>query len=303
MPELPEVETIVRMCRPQLAGRRVVRFVGAVAKQAHPNVSAVRHGIVGKRIRRVWRRGKYIVIDLEGPACRSGRRPRRRPNQRPAGHLLIHLGMSGRLDWAGEHEHDPHHVRAYFDLDDGDRLLFRDARMFGKIIYAPRVEAVIGHLGVEPLGRHFTVERLARLLRGRSRQLKPLLLDQSVIAGLGNIYADEVLFAAGLHPLTRCDRLDDRQLRRLWRAIRRVLRQAIRYKGTSFDAVYQGGQMRRRLKVYGRGGQPCRRCGTPIVALRVAQRGTHVCPRCQPLQAAVRDRATEPGRPRPGRRP
>ncbi len=275
MPELPEVETIVRAYRPRLEGRRIVRFVARVGKQAQPSVAAVRRGIVGKRIRRLWRRAKYIVVDLE--------RGRRLETERaaPGGRLLIHLRMSGGFDWAAEHEREPEHVRAYFDLDDGNRLLFCDARKFGLIIYAADFETATSHLGVEPLERGFTADSLETLLHGRARQLKPLLLDQSIVAGLGNIYTDEALFQARLHPMRRSDRLTWREVGRLRIAIRAVLRKGIRYEGTSFDGVYRGGGMRKRLKVYGRAGLPCTRCKTPIEALRVAQRGTHICPRCQ----------------------
>jgi formamidopyrimidine-DNA glycosylase len=138
------------------------------------------------------------------------------------------------------------------------------------------------------LGRGFTVARLKKELSTRARQLKPLLLDQSVIAGLGNIYADESLFRAGLHPRLRSSRLSDGQIAALHEAIQHVLRKAIRYRGTSFDRAYLGGSMQRRLMVYGRDGEPCRACGTAIISLRVAQRGTHICPKCQSLNGTWR---------------
>lgn len=269
MPELPEVETVVRRFRPRLEGRRITRFVSRWARHADPSVAAVRRGIVGKRITRLHRRAKYMVADLE--------RWRRR------GYLLIHLGMSGRLEWTAEPDHEPRHVRALFDLDDGSRLWFCDPRKFGRIVYATDFEAATSHLGVEPLERRFTPTALENLLRGRARQIKPLLLDQSVVAGIGNIYADEALFRARLHPATRCSQLTSRQTKDLRDAIRDVLRTAIRHCGTSFDRAYLGGRMQRRLKVYGRTGLPCKRCQTPIEAMRLAQRGTHICPQCQPL--------------------
>jgi formamidopyrimidine-DNA glycosylase len=268
MPELPEVETIVRHYRPRLEGRRIMRYVCRWAKQAEPNTAGVRRGIVGKRIDRLRRRAKFIVAELEGGS----------------GHLLIHLRMSGRFEWATNPPRPGRrHVRAAFDLDDGSRLLFCDARKFGKIIYTTDFGASTAHLGVEPLDRGFTTTTLARLLRSRSRQLKPLLLDQSIIAGLGNIYVDEALFRACLHPRTRSDELKPAQIRRLRSGIQAVLRTAIRREGTSFDAVYPSGGMQRYLSVYGRGGLPCKRCQRPIETLRIAQRGTHVCPNCQPL--------------------
>jgi len=315
MPELPEVETIVRAYRARLEGRRIVRFVARVAKQAQPSVTALRWGIVGKRIKRLWRRAKYIVADLQGgqrdaapaskvhgqtslsvaptrstthgqaslPMATRDGRDTGRCMRHADGHLLIHLRMSGGFDWAAEHDREPPYVRAYFDLDDGNRLLFCDARKFGLVIYTADFEAATSHLGIEPLERGFTTGALEALLRGRARQLKPLLLDQSVITGLGNIYTDEALFQARLHPTRRSDRLARQEIRRLRTAIQAVLRRGIRHHGTSFDGVYRGGGMRKHLKVHGQAGLPCKRCKTPIEALRIAQRGTYICPRCQPL--------------------
>lgn len=265
MPELPEVETIVRTCRPRLEGRRIVAFRSLWPKNVAPGARAVSRVLAGQTITRLTRRGKHIVFELAD------------------GWLLVHLRMSGRLEWDGDRERPPTHVRAVWELDDGRRLLLCDARKFGRIIYTRDLAATTAGLGPEPLARDFTAARLERRLRARRRQLKPLLLDQSVIAGLGNIYADEALFHAGLHPLCRADELTAAEIGRLHTAIRRVLRQAIAAHGTTIDWIYPGGWMQKRLRVYGRTGQPCRRCGAPIVALRVAQRGTHLCPRCQPL--------------------
>jgi formamidopyrimidine-DNA glycosylase len=269
MPELPEVETVVRTFRPRLEGRRITRFVSRWARHADPSVAAVRRGIVGRRIARLHRRAKYVVANLE--------------QQRRPGYLLIHLGMSGRFEWTARSDHEPRHVRALFDLDDGSRLWFCDPRKFGRIRYTTDLEAATRHLGIEPLERRFTPTALENLLRSRTRQIKPLLLDQSVVAGLGNIYADEALFRARLHPATRCNQLTTRQTKTLRDAIRNVLRLAIRHCGTSFDQAYLGGRMQRQLKVYGRTGLPCKRCQTPIARMRLGQRGTHICPKCQPL--------------------
>ena len=264
MPELPEVETIVRSCRPRLVGRRIVAFHSRWRKNVAPSLPAARRAIVGRRITALTRRAKLIVFRLDDGGC-----------------LLVHLRMSGRLEWADDHSPEPRHVRATWDLDDGQRLLFCDARKFGRILYTRDLAAATAVLGPEPLERGFTPAKLGHLLQRRRRQLKPLLLDQSVIAGLGNIYTDEALFLAGLHPTIRSDALNETNIRRLHQAIRDVLKLAIRHHGTSLDWIYPGGWMQERLLVYGRAGEPCRRCGTPIVALRIAQRGTHICPRCQ----------------------
>lgn len=271
MPELPEVETIVRAQRARLQGRRISAFDSRWARNTTPSVAAVRRAILGRTITELTRRGKLIVFRLDD-----------------GGHLLVHLRMSGRFAWAGNSLDRPQHVRASWRLDDGSRLLLCDARKFGRISFTRDFAAATSDLGPEPLDAGFTAAALGEVLRRRRRQLKPLLLDQRAIAGLGNIYADEALFLAGLHPLARSHELSDEQVRRLHRSIRRVLREAIRRQGTTIDWIYPGGQMQDHLRVYGRGGRPCVRCGTPIAAFRVAQRGTHICPNCQPLNPRAR---------------
>lgn len=275
MPELPEVETIVRKYAPLLEGRRIVGFASRWAKNCSPSAAAVRRAIVGRTIQRLSRRAKYIVMQLDD-----------------GGSLLVHLRMSGRLEWADRSNAKPKHVRAVWDLAGGGRLLFCDARKFGRISFTRSLEAATAGLGIEPLNGEFTARVLARELERRSRQLKPLLLDQSIVVGLGNIYVDEALFRAGLHPTTRSNELERPQIARLHRAIRQVLREGIRRNGTTIDWIYPSGTMQNYLRVYGRTGEPCRRCGTPIVALRVAQRGTHICPLCQKV-----GKSREPRRP------
>ncbi len=264
MPELPEVETIVQRFRSQVTGRRIAGFVSRWARQVSPSVAVVRRSIVGREIEQLGRRGKYLLFRLD-----SG------------GFLSVHLGMSGRLEWAEDGDTRPAHVRAAWEFEGGGRLLFCDPRKFGRIRYAPDQAGATAELGPEPLERRFTLAVFQERLGRRARLLKPLLLDQSVIAGLGNIYADEALFRAGLHPLARSNRLSVPQVSALYAAIRAALREGIRRQGTSFDWVYAGGGMQAHLRVYGRTGEPCRTCGTPITYLRVAQRGTHICPKCQ----------------------
>ncbi len=265
MPELPEVETIVRSFRKRLTGRRIVAFESRWERQVSPDVSTLRRMVVGQSIARLGRRGKYIVFQLSD-----------------SGWMLVHLKMSGRLEWERPDQPEPPHVRAAWKLDGRDRLLFCDARKFGRIVYVPDLADISGRLGLEPLARTFSITRLAEVLGRRARRLKPLLLDQSIVAGLGNIYADEALFRAGLHPLARSDRLTPAQVARLHRAIRDALTAGIRHNGATIDWVYPSGNMQDHFRVYGRTGKPCRRCCTPIEYLRVAQRGTHICPRCQP---------------------
>ncbi len=270
MPELPEVETIARRFRPELTGRRIEAFVSRWARQASPSVAAVRAGVVGRRIESLERRAKFLVFALHD-----------------GGRMLVHLRMSGRLELADPRPttDSPRHVRAIWSLDDGRRLLFCDARKFGRIVYAPAGASPLDGLGVEPLSREFTPERLRSQLSSSRRPIKPLLLDQAVIAGIGNIYADESLHRARIHPLRAARSLERGEIRALHGAIRAVLSEAIRRNGTSFDWIYPSGGMQHHLRVYGRTGETCGACGAVIVALRVGQRGTHICPNCQPLEA------------------
>lgn len=265
MPELPEVETIVRAFRPRLEGRTIRTFDTSWPRSVQPNVEHARAALVGRTVQRLHRRGKWIVFDLVG-----------------GGHMLVHLRMSGRFEMVAGGETTPRFARTQWGLDDGRVLLLCDSRKFGRVQYVHDLESALADLGPEPLARTFTANALGDILRSRDRQLKPLLLDQTVIAGLGNIYVDEALFRAELHPLRVTRSLRPYEIERLHGAIRAVLRNGIRRNGTTIDWVYLGGRMQEYLRVYGRTGLPCTRCGTPIKALRVAQRGTHICPTCQP---------------------
>lgn len=274
MPELPEVETIVRAVGPSLRGKRIARIECRYLPMLRPGLSAARRALVGCVVVGCRRRGKFIVIESRG-----------RGGIADSPYLLIHLRMSGRLHVAqdgravrGRHE------RLVLRFDDGSELRFDDARKFGRAIVTIRPEEMLETLGVEPLAEEFTSGRLAALLHGRARMLKPLLLDQHVIAGLGNIYTDESLHRAGLNPRRRSDTLSPREVGRLHRAIRTALREAIRFQGTTIDAVYPGGRMQERLRAYGRAGSRCGRCRGVIRRIVVSQRGTFICSRCQPLR-------------------
>jgi formamidopyrimidine-DNA glycosylase len=268
MPELPEVEVIARGLRTRVVGRTIRRFRASWERQVAPSIAVVQRALRGATITQVTRRGKWIALYLDKPT-------------NAALVLAVHLRMSGHLAWESDVSSEPAYVRASWEFEGGERLLFCDARKFGRIELLTNIETLDRKLGLEPLGPAFTVSALSALCSKRARALKPLLLDQTLIAGLGNIYTDEALFRARLHPLERADRLGAAAIRSLHRAILRVLREAIQNNGTSFDGVYPGGRMQRSLLVYGRKGQPCRRCKTPIAYFRVAQRGTHLCPRCQ----------------------
>jgi len=281
MPELPEVETTVRQIRPRLVDQRIgdvrVRWAGSVVGR---DASGLRRALIGSRIERVWRRGKFFVFDL----CHE---------VRGRSHLVGHLRMSGRL-WI-ESDDRPHdrHARVEIVLEKDRRLVFADVRKFGRLRLTQRPEEILGCLGPEPLSPDFTRAWLCRALRGRRRQIKPLLLDQTFLAGLGNIYTDEALFAARIHPLRLAHAVAAAAAARLTTSIRRVLAAAIRREGSSFDSYYRtpegrSGRYQERLLVYGRAGQLCRRCGATIRRIVVAQRGTHVCPCCQPTPRAAR---------------
>jgi len=274
MPELPEVETITRLIRPRLEGRRIraseVRWTRTLGGLSPPEFS---EAVVGARLARVWRRGKFFVADLE----RAGR---------SRGSLVGHLRMTGRVHVERDGWDAGPFLKVRLSLDDGTSFYFIDVRKFARLWYAEEPEELLGGLGPEPLSKVFTADWLHDALRGRRRMLKPLLLDQTFLAGLGNIYADESLHRAGIHPLARSDRLTRARTARLRDEIRATLEEAIRREGSSFDAFYRTpegnpGGYQDEFKVYGRRGRPCVRCGTRIRRIVVGQRGTHFCARCQ----------------------
>jgi len=270
MPELPEVETVARGLRQPLVGRT---FTGVTARWprtiAHPTVDELSNQIGGRRVVAVGRRGKYVVVELD------------------RGYLLIHLKMSGRLQVVPPGEAPDEHTHTVFYLDDGRQLHFRDVRKFGRVYLVDDIEQVTGALGPEPLADAFTLDEFRRLLARRSGRLKSLLLNQTFVAGLGNIYADEALFAARLHPLRRADSLTADEQRWLYEAIRAVLSRAVANRGTTLDdqgytdAEGRAGGYQDQIAVYGRTGAPCLVCQTPIERIVVGGRSTHFCPRCQ----------------------
>ncbi len=271
MPELPEVETIRRALEsggrggPPLAGQRVTGAQVLWARTiAAPPAGAFAARIAGQRIRSVGRRGKYLRIDLS------------------RGVLLIHLRMSGDLYLQPQAAPPHRHHRVLLSLSSGYRLAFEDARKFGRMWLLEDPAPVLDKLGPEPLEAAFTPQMFHARLRARRRRLKPLLLDQSFLAGVGNIYADEALHRARLHPLRLSSTLSQAEAAALWQAIRFVLQEGIRRNGASIDWAYRGGGFQNTFQVYARAGQPCYACGTPIVRIVVGQRGTHLCPQCQP---------------------
>lgn len=280
MPELPEVEYVARQLRQTLIGRTITDVrVNWARTVAHPDIQMFCAELPGAEVQRIDRRAKFLLIYLSGEQALVMHR-------RMTGNLLIFPQASAGEAW--EAVSDPY-ARVVFLLDDGRRLVFTDPRKFGRVALYPLTElaGALSGLGLEPLGEAFTAEALAALLTGRARQIKPFLLDQSQVAGIGNIYADESLFRAGIHPLRRADSLTPAEVARLHEAIQAVLELGIEHGGTSFsrhqDIWGQAGWNREHLQVYNREGDPCLRCGTAIERIVVAQRSAHFCPTCQPM--------------------
>ncbi len=274
MPELPEVETITRSLRQEkrtgfsVLGQMIEDVVILWERSiAVPGAAAFKKRIKGQVIKGVGRRGKYIVMPLSTDT------------------LLFHLRMSGDLHLRSEKEPGKHD-RVIFTLGNGQYLVFEDARKFGRIWLLSDPQQELGDLGPEPLSEKLTVEQFHQMLQGSKRQLKPLLMDQTFLAGLGNIYTDEALFKAKLHPLTAASELSIEQAAALLSAIRDTLLEGIRRNGASIDWVYRGGDFQNHFCVYGRKGEPCSVCGTPIERIVVGQRGTHFCPSCQRRNSA-----------------
>jgi formamidopyrimidine-DNA glycosylase len=269
MPELPEVETIVRGLRGPLVGRQFTGVrVGWANLIARPAVEEFKYRLVGQRILNVKRRGKYLIFALSGGQS-----------------LIVHLRMTGRLLIKNRGDELDKHDHLILELDDGRELRFNEMRKLGRAYLVDDEDEVVGGLGPEPLDDDFAPADFAALLSGRRGMIKPLLLNQRFMAGVGNIYADEALFSARIHPERRADTLTAEEIERLYRAIRQVLAQGIQNRGTTFsdylDAEGREGENQEYLEVFRRAGQPCPRCGTPIKRTVVGGRGTYFCPRCQ----------------------
>lgn len=319
MPELPEVETTVRDLRPQLIGRTITRARVTWERTVEtPNARQFTREIVGYKISNINRRGKYLVFGLErqetagnkrqkaeqdrhtaqehSAPYRTGKPNRKSKNEnqkseinpnseiRHPKFLIVHLRMTGQFGFHAPNVKRDKHQHVHLLLDDGRELRFHDFRKFGRWWLVDNPEHVVGKLGPEPLD--MTKKEFLSRLRARRGRLKSLLLDQTFVAGVGNIYADESLWYAQIHPLRDAASLTDKEAGDLYNAIRRVFRKAIGVGGTSFDATYkringQSGEYQEDLRVVGRAGAPCHRCGTPIIKTVVGQRGTYYCPACQ----------------------
>jgi formamidopyrimidine-DNA glycosylase len=287
VPELPEVETVARDLRPRLVGATIVGARSSWARTLRTHApDAFAAEVAGRTVQAVGRRAKLVVVELSGSAA-----------------LTIHLKMTGQLFVVEADLPEDPYVRLVLELADGRELRFRDIRKFGRVGLYPRDPATgdlvtepggaavfAGH-GPEPLDEAFTLRAFRARLRARKGRLKSLLLDQGFLAGIGNIYADEALWTARLHPLRSASSLRPADERRLYLAIRAILVEAIERRGSSIDdytAPDGDGEMQERLNVYQRTGEPCPRCGRPIRRIVIGARASHFCSWCQRLSATDR---------------
>ncbi|MCF7863370.1 MAG: bifunctional DNA-formamidopyrimidine glycosylase/DNA-(apurinic or apyrimidinic site) lyase [Kiritimatiellales bacterium] len=271
MPELPEVETIARQLRARgVEGRQILSVRVEWPRTVEPlSVAVFCKELRGTTIDRISREGKWMMFSLS-----SGKT------------VMIHLRMAGSFSM----ESGPHD-RLVLQLSGGLSLYYRDTRKFGRWKLVDDPQVILGKLGPDALTRRFTQNYFCEAMRERHRMIKPLILDQSIVAGLGNIYADEALWEAKIHPERLSDSLGDAELGNLFKAIKHVLTIGVRNRGTSLgdgktnyrDVEGESGGHREKVKAYGRGGKPCERCGNPIKKIVVAQRGTHFCPSCQTI--------------------
>ena len=266
MPELPEVQTVVDTLRPKIVGKRVRAVNLRRPDILQPLGFDLEHQLSGQTIASIERRGKKIVVEL-------GNQNR----------LYVHLGMTGRLTVESKTAELLPHTHLILGFT-GYEVRFRDPRRFGGVFWLGRERHADERMGPEPLS--IRSSQLAQRLARTTRAIKNALLDQSLIAGLGNIYVDESLFRAGIHPLIRADRLKSEDVARLNRAIKTTLRRALRHRGSTlrdyFDANGEAGAFQKLHAVYDREGTPCRRCRTPIERIVLGGRSTHFCPQCQP---------------------
>ena len=267
MPELPEVETIKNELCHHIVGRRFTEVTVLDPKPVQqPSVEDFCQKLAGQRINSLERRGKYLIFHLSSGAA-----------------LVIHLRMSGAL--LLNPEQSDCYARVIFSLDNGSQLIFTDRRRLGAIWLVENEQSLVGKLGPEPLTPKFSTKTLTKRLQKHRAPIKAVLLDQAVIAGIGNMYADEALFAAKIHPLRKANSLSPQEIRSLHKAIRNVLQSAIDNKGASVDTYKrpdgQLGTAHSNFCVAHRGGKPCPVCGTPIQRLAIRNRGSYFCPNCQ----------------------
>jgi formamidopyrimidine-DNA glycosylase len=278
--ELPEVEVMRRDLEKDVVGRRIKEVEVKGSKNAmrsirrHKTRKEFTSQLVGRKIVKVERRGKYLLLTLDSGDI-----------------LVVHFGMSGQFQRGTGRVALPAHTHVVFTFQQGGDLRFVDPRTFGELFITSPDEIgkikELQHLAIDPLDQVFTWPTFQYLLAQRAAKMKPLMMDQKFISGLGNIYSDEVLFHAGLRYDRVSDTLSSQEVRRLYRAIQEILQDAIKLRGTTLDdEAYvdlfgKPGEYQDELKVYGREGLPCRRCRTPIQTIKIAQRNSYFCPQCQ----------------------
>ncbi|MEO0079504.1 MAG: bifunctional DNA-formamidopyrimidine glycosylase/DNA-(apurinic or apyrimidinic site) lyase [candidate division WOR-3 bacterium] len=275
MPELPEIETIRRRLEPQLTGKRIINVrIKRADIVGHPTVQRLIKGVIGRRITGLSRRGKYLILNLTGQ-----------------GKLIFHLRLSGAL-FVVEDSKEVKFERLRFGLDDGKALSFSEPRVLGRVYLIegnnyPAVLCGMLRMGLEPIEPSFSAKYLQEKLQSRKARVKTLLLDQRVCCGVGNIYSDEALFRAGIRPLRRANSLTAREIARLAQALRSVLKQGIKWCGTTMDDWRyllpdgSAGGFQNYLAVFGKAGTACRRCGSTIRRVRISNRYSSYCPECQ----------------------
>jgi formamidopyrimidine-DNA glycosylase len=270
MPELPEVETVKNELAPYITGRKITHVVllwAGIVKEPAPE--EFRSRLIGQKILGIRRRGKYLPVSLSGGDT-----------------LIAHLKMTGSLLVQPESAELPLYARAVFHLDNNTVIVFRDPRKFGVLRLVKDPERIVGKLGPEPFSDEFTPGLLGEILTRRKAPLKALLTEQNLIAGIGSMYADEVLFAVKIHPMRTGDSLTPAEVKKMHKEIRRILSEGIENKGASVNTYYRPdgsrGTAHYQFKVAHRFKEPCYVCGTPIERIKVRQRGSYFCPHCQP---------------------
>ncbi len=270
MPELPEVETVKNELLPYVIGRKITGVTllwEGIVKE--PSAEEFCSRVVGQRITDIVRRGKYLIVSLSSGDS-----------------LIIHLKMTGSLLIKQNLAELPKYIRTIIHLDNDTAVFFRDPRKFGVMRLVKDKDSIVGKLGPEPLEADFTPQVLARCLAKRKAPIKALLCEQNLVAGIGSMYADEALFATGIHPMRSGESLSQEEIECLYEAIRRILWLAIENKGASVNTYFRPdgtkGTAHFEFKVAHRGGKPCINCGTPIQRLAIRNRGSYFCPQCQP---------------------
>jgi len=271
MPELPEVETIRRQLESKIVGKKINDIKVHYAKLLNLPEKKFIEQVVGSKIIALKRRAKILIWDLEGDK-----------------NLVFHLKMAGQVIWAGKNPNPARYTYVIFTLSDSNKVFFNDKRKFGwvKLLNNKELEKLLLSYGPEPLDKNFTWQNLKEILSKKKRiRIKPLLMDQTLLAGVGNIYAQEACFCAGISPERKAGDIVDKEIEKLYDCLKKVLLDSIKHHGTSADAYVDAlgnkGSFEGRLKVYGRQGEKCYRCGGIVKKMKLGGRGTYFCSKCQ----------------------